>query len=81
MHALGNLAGEARSENSVILNGAAEETLRFLIYEAASRSPKLTPSVSRVSLSPFSVLAYGSGSLCNLFFGLRGSRAKWRFQI
>lgn len=44
LHALGNLAGEARSENSVILNGAAEETLRLLIYEAASRNPKLTPS-------------------------------------
>ncbi|KAF8024109.1 hypothetical protein BT93_F1342 [Corymbia citriodora subsp. variegata] len=44
LHALGNLAGEARSENSVMLNVAAEETLRFLIYEAASRSPKFTPS-------------------------------------
>ncbi|XP_030511915.1 uncharacterized protein LOC115726265 isoform X2 [Rhodamnia argentea] len=50
LHALGNLAGEARSENSVILNGAAEETLRFLIYEAASRSPKLTPSGFFVSV-------------------------------
>ncbi|KAK3424104.1 hypothetical protein EUGRSUZ_F00890 [Eucalyptus grandis] len=44
LHALGNLAGDAQSDNSVILNGSAEETLRLLIYEAASRSPKLIPS-------------------------------------
>ncbi|OWM88639.1 hypothetical protein CDL15_Pgr002406 [Punica granatum] len=44
LHALGNLAGEVRSENSVILNSGAEEALRFLIYETASKSSKLTPS-------------------------------------
>ncbi|KAJ7981773.1 ARM repeat superfamily protein [Quillaja saponaria] len=44
LHALGNISGEARSENSIILNGDAEESLRRLIYEVASRSSKLTPS-------------------------------------
>ncbi|KAK4779272.1 hypothetical protein SAY86_006800 [Trapa natans] len=43
LHALGNLAGEVRSENNMILNSAAEETLRFLIYDTASKSSKLTP--------------------------------------
>ncbi|XVF04274.1 hypothetical protein REPUB_Repub05bG0068400 [Reevesia pubescens] len=44
MHALGNVAGENRPEDSVILNGDAEECLRRLIYEVASESSKLTPS-------------------------------------
>ncbi|XVE80087.1 hypothetical protein DITRI_Ditri14bG0111400 [Diplodiscus trichospermus] len=44
LHALGNVAGENRPEDSVILNGDAEESLRLLIYEVASESSKLTPS-------------------------------------
>ncbi|CAK9175243.1 unnamed protein product [Ilex paraguariensis] len=44
LHALGNIAGETRSENNVILNGDLEESLRHLLYEAASKTPKLTPS-------------------------------------
>ncbi|CAM8951934.1 unnamed protein product [Rhodiola kirilowii] len=44
LHALGNLAGVTRSENQILLNGSAEESLRRLIYEIASTSPKLTPS-------------------------------------
>lgn len=46
MHALGNIFGETRSENDVLLNDNAEENLRDLIYQTASRSPKMTPSVS-----------------------------------
>ncbi|KAK7317718.1 hypothetical protein RJT34_02174 [Clitoria ternatea] len=44
LHALGNISGETRSENKIILNSEAEENLRRLIYETASRSSKLTPS-------------------------------------
>lgn len=44
LHALGNIAGETRPGNYVLLNENAEESLRRLIYETASRSPKLTPS-------------------------------------
>ncbi|XP_027355201.1 uncharacterized protein LOC113865051 [Abrus precatorius] len=44
LHALGNISGEARSENNMILNAEAEENLRRLIYETASKSTKLTPS-------------------------------------
>ncbi|XP_022753292.1 uncharacterized protein LOC111301696 isoform X1 [Durio zibethinus] len=44
LHALGNVAGEKRPEDSVMLNGDAEENLRLLIYEVASQSSKLTPS-------------------------------------
>ncbi|XP_021288082.1 26S proteasome non-ATPase regulatory subunit 5 [Herrania umbratica] len=44
LHALGNVAGENRPEDSVILSSDAEESLRRLIYEAASESSKLTPS-------------------------------------
>ncbi|KAK1584700.1 hypothetical protein Q3G72_035400 [Acer saccharum] len=44
LHALANIAGEARPENTRILNSIAEESLRRLIYEVASRSTKLTPS-------------------------------------
>ncbi|XP_047172013.1 uncharacterized protein LOC124840067 isoform X3 [Vigna umbellata] len=44
LHALGNISGETRSKNSIILNAEAEENLRRLIYETATRSSKLTPS-------------------------------------
>ncbi|GMI63633.1 hypothetical protein like AT3G15180 [Hibiscus trionum] len=44
LHALGNIVGENRPEDSIILNGGAEESLRRLIYEVASESTKLTPS-------------------------------------
>ncbi|XWS52103.1 hypothetical protein CRYUN_Cryun11dG0038500 [Craigia yunnanensis] len=44
LHALGNVVGENRPEDSIILNGDAEESLRRLIYEVASESSKLTPS-------------------------------------
>ncbi|CAN0890633.1 26S proteasome non-ATPase regulatory subunit 5 [Linum grandiflorum] len=44
LHALGNISGESRTENNRILNADAEESLRRLIYETASRSSKLTPS-------------------------------------
>ncbi|XP_040863171.1 uncharacterized protein [Glycine max] len=44
LHALGNISGKTRSENSIILNAEAEVNLRRLIYETASRSTKLTPS-------------------------------------
>lgn len=46
LHALGNIAGEPRSESNRILNVNAEESLRFLIYETASKSSKFAPSVS-----------------------------------
>ncbi|XP_031266569.1 uncharacterized protein LOC116124959 [Pistacia vera] len=44
LHALANIAGESRPEHNTILNSNAEESLRRLIYEVASRSSKLTPS-------------------------------------
>ncbi|XP_059441344.1 uncharacterized protein LOC132173765 [Corylus avellana] len=44
LHALGNIAGESRPENKIILSGDAEESLRRLIYETASKSSKMTPS-------------------------------------
>ncbi|XP_007021566.2 PREDICTED: 26S proteasome non-ATPase regulatory subunit 5 [Theobroma cacao] len=44
LHALANVTGENRPEDSVILSGDAEESLRRLIYEVASESSKLTPS-------------------------------------
>ncbi|KAJ0046865.1 hypothetical protein Pint_04628 [Pistacia integerrima] len=44
LHALANIAGESRPEHNMILNSNAEESLRRLIYEVASRSSKLTPS-------------------------------------
>ncbi|KAH0986614.1 hypothetical protein GBA52_013791 [Prunus armeniaca] len=44
LHALGDISGETRSENSMILTSDAEESLRRLIYETASKSSKLTPS-------------------------------------
>ncbi|KAI5662509.1 hypothetical protein M9H77_21832 [Catharanthus roseus] len=43
LHALGNISGEPRHANNVFLNNEAEECLRHLIYEAASRTSKLTP--------------------------------------
>ncbi|KAJ1378182.1 Armadillo-type fold [Sesbania bispinosa] len=50
LHALGNISGETRSENNIILNAEAEENLRRLVYEKASRSSKLTPSGLFVSV-------------------------------
>ncbi|TQE04952.1 hypothetical protein C1H46_009423 [Malus baccata] len=44
LHALGNISGETRPANSMILTSDAEENLRRLIYETASKSSKLTPS-------------------------------------
>uniref|UniRef100_A0A164Y2A7 26S proteasome non-ATPase regulatory subunit 5 n=1 Tax=Daucus carota subsp. sativus TaxID=79200 RepID=A0A164Y2A7_DAUCS len=44
LHALGNIAGEPRPEDDVILDGAAEESLQRLIYATASKTSKLTPS-------------------------------------
>uniref|UniRef100_A0A7C9CK81 26S proteasome non-ATPase regulatory subunit 5 n=1 Tax=Opuntia streptacantha TaxID=393608 RepID=A0A7C9CK81_OPUST len=44
LHALGNIAGENRSQNNILLKREAEESLRRLIYETASRTSKLTPS-------------------------------------
>lgn len=44
LHAFGNISGESRHENNIILKGEAEESLRRLTYETASKSPKLTPS-------------------------------------
>ncbi|XP_022139464.1 uncharacterized protein LOC111010386 isoform X2 [Momordica charantia] len=44
MHALGNICGETRSENDIMLNDMAEENLRDLMYQIASRSSKIMPS-------------------------------------
>ncbi|KAL3631437.1 hypothetical protein CASFOL_024421 [Castilleja foliolosa] len=44
LHSLGNIAGETCTENAVMLNSTAEEKLRNLIYDKASKTPKLTPS-------------------------------------
>ncbi|XP_016433799.1 uncharacterized protein LOC107760286 isoform X1 [Nicotiana tabacum] len=44
LHALANIVGETRAENDVLLDGVAEESLRRLIYETASKTSKLTPS-------------------------------------
>ncbi|KAK1424560.1 hypothetical protein QVD17_19892 [Tagetes erecta] len=44
LHSLGNIVGETRPENNKLLTSDAEETLRRLIYETASNSPKLIPS-------------------------------------
>ncbi|XP_073220000.1 uncharacterized protein [Cicer arietinum] len=48
LHALGNISGETRSENDIILDAEAEENLLRLLYEAASKSSKLTPSGYRM---------------------------------
>ncbi|XP_030928822.1 26S proteasome non-ATPase regulatory subunit 5 isoform X3 [Quercus lobata] len=50
LHALGNIAGESRPENKILLNGDAEESLRRLMYITASKSSKLTPSGLLVSV-------------------------------
>ncbi|KAL6553464.1 hypothetical protein OROGR_007306 [Orobanche gracilis] len=44
LHSLGNIAGETRMGNTVMLNSIAEENLRSLIYDKASKTAKLTPS-------------------------------------
>ncbi|XP_021667274.2 uncharacterized protein LOC110655320 [Hevea brasiliensis] len=44
LHSLGNISGESRLESDIILNSDAEENLRRLIYETASKTSKLTPS-------------------------------------
>ncbi|KAK6132791.1 hypothetical protein DH2020_033469 [Rehmannia glutinosa] len=41
---LGNIAGETRIENTMVLSSSAEENLRSLTYDKASRTSKLTPS-------------------------------------
>lgn len=46
LHALGNIAGETRVGSNIVLNNTAEENLKRLIYEKASNTAKLTPSVS-----------------------------------
>lgn len=44
LHALANIVGETRAENYVLLDDDAEQNLRRLIYETASKTSKLTPS-------------------------------------
>lgn len=44
LHALANIVGETRAENDVLLDSVAEESLRRLIYETASKTSKLTTS-------------------------------------
>ncbi|KAG8657943.1 uncharacterized protein LOC110611453 [Manihot esculenta] len=44
LHSLGNISGETRTESNILLNADAEENLRRLIYETASKTSKLTPS-------------------------------------
>ncbi|KAL8147741.1 hypothetical protein AgCh_005167 [Apium graveolens] len=44
LHALGNIAGEPRPGDDMILDNNAEESLHRLIYATASKSSKLTPS-------------------------------------
>ncbi|KDP45863.1 hypothetical protein JCGZ_15307 [Jatropha curcas] len=44
LHSLGNISGESQSESNKVLNADAEENLRRLIYETASKTSKLTPS-------------------------------------
>lgn len=48
LHALANIAGANRSENSILLEAEAEESFRRLIYDIASKTSKLTPSVSNL---------------------------------
>lgn len=60
LHSLGNISGETRTESNILLNADAEENLRRLIYETASKTSKLTPSVS-VFFSKFSQFS------CRLF--------------
>lgn len=51
LHSLANIAGETRMENTVLLNSTAEENLRSLIYDKASKTSKLVPSVSQIFLA------------------------------
>lgn len=44
LHALGNIAGEPRPGDDMILDNNAEESLHRLIYGTASKTSKLTPS-------------------------------------
>ncbi|XP_021719279.1 uncharacterized protein LOC110686963 [Chenopodium quinoa] len=44
LHAFGDIVGASRSEDRILLKGEAEEILRRLIYEIASKTSKLTPS-------------------------------------
>ncbi|KAK4420384.1 hypothetical protein Salat_1988700 [Sesamum alatum] len=44
LHSLGNIAGETRTGDTMVLNSSAEENLRSLIYDKASKTSKLTPS-------------------------------------
>ncbi|KAL8464329.1 hypothetical protein ACS0TY_034017 [Phlomoides rotata] len=44
LHSLGNITGETRTRNTVLLTSAAEENLRSLIYDKASKTSKLAPS-------------------------------------
>ncbi|KAH6835472.1 ARM repeat superfamily protein [Perilla frutescens var. hirtella] len=44
LHSLANIAGETRMGNNVFLTSAAEENLKSLIYDKASKTPKLIPS-------------------------------------
>lgn len=46
LHSLANIAGETRMGNNVFLTSVAEENLKSLIYDKASKTPKLIPSVS-----------------------------------
>ncbi|XXG67669.1 hypothetical protein AAC387_Pa06g0958 [Persea americana] len=50
LHALANISGENRSEDSIMLNDGAEECLRSLVYATAASSSKLTPSGLFLSL-------------------------------
>ncbi|KAK4387095.1 hypothetical protein Sango_2580100, partial [Sesamum angolense] len=44
LHSLGNIVGETRTGDTMVLNSSAEENLRSLIYDKASKTSKLTPS-------------------------------------
>ncbi|CAL1385837.1 unnamed protein product [Linum trigynum] len=44
LHSFANISGETRPENNRILSAVAEDNLKRLMYEIASRSSKLTPS-------------------------------------
>jgi hypothetical protein len=66
LHALGNIAGESRPENKIILSGDAEESFRRLIYETASKSSKLTLSVSSCLLICFSFFNYSSAHVISI---------------
>ncbi|KAG8364910.1 hypothetical protein BUALT_Bualt18G0047600 [Buddleja alternifolia] len=44
LHSLANISGETRIQTTTVLNNTAEDNLRSLIYEKASKTSKLTPS-------------------------------------